>query len=226
MIGQNVLLELNSGDKVQIYAYTSTGITDHKNSRYTQFIGVLLRPSTDVLSAMMKKLGNAEEMDEDVSIAEGSIRDVARRNHRNKNRVLSPGPQPKLPENVEQKSEQNGDAPPVRNEVHKNGNIPQDNGNIPREVSSKDGNIPQDTVPREASNGNIPQMEEAKLEPEPEKQHQSYLALTKLGMGKKTVDNNNNEQPPPKEKKKKNSEGKRKSMTEMASSTLKGFSKM
>ena len=36
MIGQNVLLELNIGDVVQVYAYTSTGITDHKNSRYTQ----------------------------------------------------------------------------------------------------------------------------------------------------------------------------------------------
>ena len=43
MIGQNVLMELVEADKVQLYAYTSTGITDHKASHYTQFIGVLLR---------------------------------------------------------------------------------------------------------------------------------------------------------------------------------------
>jgi hypothetical protein len=43
MIGQNVLMELVEGDKIQLYAYTSTGLTDHKASHYTQFIGVLLR---------------------------------------------------------------------------------------------------------------------------------------------------------------------------------------
>ena len=43
MIGQNVLMELVEGDKIQLYAYTSTGITDHKASHYTQFIGVLMR---------------------------------------------------------------------------------------------------------------------------------------------------------------------------------------
>ena len=53
MIGQNVLLELVPGDKVQIYAYTATGLTDHKSSRYTQFIGILLRPSVEAMHEVM-----------------------------------------------------------------------------------------------------------------------------------------------------------------------------
>jgi len=36
MIGQNVLLELAEGDKVQVYVNTASGLFDHKNSHYTQ----------------------------------------------------------------------------------------------------------------------------------------------------------------------------------------------
>jgi hypothetical protein len=43
MIGQNLLLELVEGDKVQVYVNTASGLFDHKNSHYTQFIGALLR---------------------------------------------------------------------------------------------------------------------------------------------------------------------------------------
>lgn len=43
MISQSILLELAVGDTVQLYMYTSSGITDHKNSRYTHLVGLLLR---------------------------------------------------------------------------------------------------------------------------------------------------------------------------------------
>ena len=58
MLGQNVLLELSPSDRVQVYAYTASGITDHKASRYTQFIGLLLRPSVDAMHEIVKRLGS------------------------------------------------------------------------------------------------------------------------------------------------------------------------
>lgn len=73
MIGQNVLLELIVGDKVQIYTYTATGITDHKNSRYTQFIGLLMRPSVDSMHEVVRRLG-ATDLEDDVSVVDDSVR--------------------------------------------------------------------------------------------------------------------------------------------------------
>ncbi len=91
MLGQNVLLELVEGDRVQLYAYTATGIFDHKSSRcatcgththththcymhhltalsnfhrYTQFIGLLLRPSVDSLHDVVRRLGSATDLDD------------------------------------------------------------------------------------------------------------------------------------------------------------------
>ncbi len=48
-----------------MYAYTATGITDHKNSRYTQFIGMLLRPSVDSLHEAVRRLGSGTSIDLD-----------------------------------------------------------------------------------------------------------------------------------------------------------------
>ena len=73
MVGQNVLLELIEGDKVQLYVYTGAGISDHKNSHYTQFIGCLLRPSVETLANVMRRLGSAEALEDDVSTADGDI---------------------------------------------------------------------------------------------------------------------------------------------------------
>ena len=74
MVGQNVLLELVEGDKVQLYVYTSSGISDHKNSHYTQFIGTLLRPSVETYANVMRRLGSAEAMEDDVSMADDMSR--------------------------------------------------------------------------------------------------------------------------------------------------------
>ena len=106
MVGQNVLLELVEGDKVQLYVYTSAGITDHKNSHYTQFIGCLLRPSVDTLATIMRRLGSSEAMDDEISAADdaslrngggktngdSSIMGGRSRRGGSKSRVLSPGP--------------------------------------------------------------------------------------------------------------------------------------
>ena len=70
MISQSILLELAVGDTVQLYMYTSSGITDHKNSRYTHLVGLLLRPSVDSLHDIVMRIGGVD-LDEDVgSLAE------------------------------------------------------------------------------------------------------------------------------------------------------------
>jgi len=44
MAGQSVLMELEAGDRVQVYLYTFTGLHDKPGNHLTQFMGVLLRP--------------------------------------------------------------------------------------------------------------------------------------------------------------------------------------
>jgi hypothetical protein len=55
MISQSILLELSEDDKIQLYLYTGTGLTDHKNSRYTHLVGLLLRPSVESLQGISQK---------------------------------------------------------------------------------------------------------------------------------------------------------------------------
>ena len=45
---------------LQVYAYTASGLTDHKNSRYTQFVGFLMRPSVDSMHEVVRRLGNTD----------------------------------------------------------------------------------------------------------------------------------------------------------------------
>ena len=58
MISQSILLELAVGDTVQLYMCTSAAITDHKNSRYTHLVGLLLRPSVDRDVSYMMSIRN------------------------------------------------------------------------------------------------------------------------------------------------------------------------
>lgn len=44
MVGQSVILEVEVGDRVQVYIFTATGLHDKPNNYQTQFVGVLLRP--------------------------------------------------------------------------------------------------------------------------------------------------------------------------------------
>jgi len=44
MMGQSVLLDLEDGDEVYVYAYTGTWTADWPHNHFTQFLGILLRP--------------------------------------------------------------------------------------------------------------------------------------------------------------------------------------
>jgi len=70
MISQTCFMELDISDRVQVYAVTGTGFTDTKSSHYTQFSGALLRLAPDTLKAARQGLRE----DEELSIAEGSLR--------------------------------------------------------------------------------------------------------------------------------------------------------
>ncbi|CAB4067941.1 unnamed protein product [Lepeophtheirus salmonis] len=185
MIGQNIVLEVCKGDRIQIYAYTSTGITDHKNSRYTQFIGMLLRSSMDTLNAFSRRLCDAENAelvdDGDESVAECSIR--SRKSRKSRNRLLfSPPP-----------NTATSPVSPTR--------MPESKGNGVKDASPKrnDSSIPRNSVITESpleelesnkANGAVPATSESDQSTDQEgiqepKNHQSYLALTNLGMGKK-----------------------------------------
>ena len=44
MAGQSVLIELEEGDRVQVYIFTDTGLQDKRNNHLTHFVGLFLRP--------------------------------------------------------------------------------------------------------------------------------------------------------------------------------------
>ena len=237
MIGQNILMELVEGDKVQIYINTSTGITDHKNSHYTQFIGVLMRPSVETLGAAMRRLGNAE-LDEDVSTADdfsvrsarqvnGDINGGRKSRGGSKSRLLSPPPGATNASD-RRSAERLLSPPPVQTHNHslQNGGGSSHSEVIPEEVEEDLIALENQSATPSLRNSEIPASDEAKPQ-------QSYLALTKLGMGKKKPEEAEAEasgkKSSPKESKKAQNgakEKKGKSMAEMASSTLKGFAKM
>ncbi len=83
MISQTILLELCVGDRIQLYLYTGTGLSDHKNSRYTHLVGLLLRPSVDSLQDIVMRIGGVDldddvnsAADDDTATGGGSIRHV------------------------------------------------------------------------------------------------------------------------------------------------------
>jgi len=49
MAGQSLLVELEHGDRVQVYVYTFTGLHDKGANHLTQFLGFLLRPSVPAI---------------------------------------------------------------------------------------------------------------------------------------------------------------------------------
>jgi len=67
MINQTCIMDLEIGDRVQIYAVTGTGFTDLKSSHYTQFSGIIIRPATEMFDEAAR-LTNADE--EEMSIRE------------------------------------------------------------------------------------------------------------------------------------------------------------
>lgn len=230
MLGQNILLELLEGDKIQLYAYTSTGITDHKNSHYTQFIGLLLRPSIEMLHAAMRRLANPE-LDDEVSVADdlsarnprglnGAPSSMDGRTRRSVSRLISPPPpssggggapgsatlgegqDPAVPK-VSRRgpSSERLMSPQPLMSVDTSGRGPMSppllsplgNGGAAMMMMSPSATVPdmvileEDEHLAEVAGTNVSNGHHQNQDP-PEKRTssgQSYLALTKLGMGKK-----------------------------------------
>jgi len=86
MVGQTCILELEAGDRVQVYAVTGTGYTDTRSSHYTQWCGCLLRPAAETLRAAARGLQEEEEL----SVAEGGLRGMT------PTRGFTPGPEGSL----------------------------------------------------------------------------------------------------------------------------------
>ena len=193
------------------------------------------------MATIMRKLGTSDTAEDDVSVADdtsmrsrGMNGDASqRRRGGSKNRVLSPGPQSPSAstKNVIQEEEE----PPLQLQVP----VRNENGGANgtgEEISNgtTNGTVHTNGSTNGTSNGDAATVAEKEAAAAGGgKSSQSYLALTKLGMGGQKE---GKVSPAPKEAHAKKSEsptknvskesGKRKTMAEMASSTLKGFTKM
>ena len=47
MANQSILMEVKRGDEVTVYAYTGTWLADFRFNHYTQWVGLLLKPSQE-----------------------------------------------------------------------------------------------------------------------------------------------------------------------------------
>merc|ERR1711962_140146 len=54
MAGQNIILNVNRGDEIVVYAYTGTWLADFPMNHYTHWVGLLLKPSQEEVEAMRK----------------------------------------------------------------------------------------------------------------------------------------------------------------------------
>ena len=66
-LSQHCLLELDTSDKVQVAAEPGVGISDKRELHFSQFAGLLLRPSQDSFKAAVKTLAE----DDGLSFSEG-----------------------------------------------------------------------------------------------------------------------------------------------------------
>ena len=66
-VSQHCLLELDTSDKVQLAAEPGVGISDKRELHFSQFAGLLLRPSQDSFKAAVKTLAE----DDGLSFSEG-----------------------------------------------------------------------------------------------------------------------------------------------------------
>merc|ERR1711962_548596 len=54
MAGQNIILNVNRGVEIVVYAYTGTWLADSPMNHYTHWVGLLLKPSQEEVEAMRK----------------------------------------------------------------------------------------------------------------------------------------------------------------------------
>jgi len=55
MAGQNIIINVNRGDEIVVYAYTGTWLADFPMNHYTHWVGLLLKPSQEELDLMRKE---------------------------------------------------------------------------------------------------------------------------------------------------------------------------
>merc|ERR1712002_857791 len=56
MAGQNIIINVNRGDEIVVYAYTGTWLADFPMNHYTHWVGILLKPSVDECNLMKKQI--------------------------------------------------------------------------------------------------------------------------------------------------------------------------
>jgi len=56
MAGQNIVIDVNRGDEIVVYAYTGTWLADFPMNHYTHWVGMLLKPNEDETNLMRKQI--------------------------------------------------------------------------------------------------------------------------------------------------------------------------
>merc|ERR1712168_792567 len=54
MAGQNIIINVNRGDEIVVYAYTGTWLADLPMNHYTHWVGLLLKPSEEEIESLRK----------------------------------------------------------------------------------------------------------------------------------------------------------------------------
>jgi len=55
MAGQNIVINVNRGDEIVVYAYTGTWLADFPMNHYTHWVGLLLKPNQEEVNLMRKQ---------------------------------------------------------------------------------------------------------------------------------------------------------------------------
>jgi len=195
MISQTCMMELEIGDRVQVYAVTGTGLSDMKNSHYTQFSGVILRPSPETVRSAIRQAAQAEE--DDISIRE-SFRGFTptpsavelRAASRQRSVVRNIEPTPTATEG--QKVNGLPESVPVSTSVPQTPPqaAPQQNGVPAQPKEAAPITPPVPVTPKERTKKKDKEDKKEKeedKEKDKDKPQQSYLALTGLGGEKKAA---------------------------------------
>merc|ERR1712241_1196055 len=56
MAGQNIIMDVNRGDEIVVYAYTGTWLADFPMNHYTHWVGILLKPNVEEANLMRKQI--------------------------------------------------------------------------------------------------------------------------------------------------------------------------
>merc|ERR1712228_497910 len=56
MAGQSIIINVNRGDEICVYAYTGTWLADFPMNHYTHWVGILLKPNSEECNLMRKQI--------------------------------------------------------------------------------------------------------------------------------------------------------------------------